>query len=54
MVIYVAKTRAEDELILSSIGETPECVGDAINMNEYCRQIDLNDMEINILNPSHR
>ena len=35
-VIYVAKTRAEDELILSSIGEAPECVGNIISMNEYC------------------
>lgn len=52
-VIYVAKTRAEDELILSSIGEAPECVGDVINMNEYCRQIDPLNMEINILEPSH-
>ena len=52
-VIYVAKTRAEDELILSSIGEAPECVGDVITMNEYCRQIDPLNMEINILEPSH-
>lgn len=52
-VIYVAKTRAEDELILSSIGEAPECVSDVININEYCREIDLTDMEINILDPSH-
>ena len=52
-VIYVAKTRAEDELILSSIGEAPECVSDVININEYCREIDLDNVEINILDPSH-
>ena len=52
-VIYVAKTRAEDELILSSIGEAPKRVSDVISMNEYCREIDLNDIEINILDPSH-
>ena len=63
-VIYVAQTRAEDELILSSIvkesGENdddikgPKCINDVINDNpEYLEMIDPSDIDINILEPKH-
>ena len=58
-IIYVAKTRAEDELILSSIvtnkdSNAPECVDKIIKDNtEYCKKIDYSDIKINLLNPSH-
>lgn len=62
-VIYVAKTRAEDELILSSIIDdssdndtvkAPECVNQAIDKNpEYIKQINPDDIDINLLDPKH-
>ena len=47
-IIYVAMTRAEDTLILSSIKENPSCVQNAIDMND-CVQIDPHNIEIETL-----
>ena len=65
-IIYVAKTRAEDELILSSIVEdtsydnissannAPERINNVIDENpDYFKLIDPNNININILDPHH-
>ena len=65
-VIYVAKTRAEDELILSSIVEKSKDgndvsdkkalgrIGEVIDENlDYCKEINPQDIDINILDPKH-
>ena len=77
-VIYVGKTRAEDELIISSIVKEssaavekalndytpenikalkkgPDCINDVIDDNlNYCKLIDPNNVEINLLKPEHK
>ena len=57
-VIYVAKTRAEDELILSSIVENEEKAPGRIDElidkhSDYCRRINPLGVDINVLNPHH-
>ena len=68
-IIYVAKTRAEDELILSSIvkedvsiapdniksiQKAPQRVNDVINDNlTYTKLINPSDININLLDPKH-
>ena len=58
-VIYVAKTRSEDELILSSISENeskaPGRISDLIDKHtDYCHRINPENININVLKPKDK